>query len=158
MHKVNNYLHFNKKCLKKSKYIPQKTWNLKCSLKACSLLTLLQQGDWFFLKNNKKVFRYQFKIKKNTNMLIWTFQKLPLWNLLKISTTLNITTTLDHCIAKSNPKEKKLKFWLMNLNLLSYRSRWSDLFITIEVENWSPMILAIERNRSLDSHDPCYPR
>lgn len=112
----------------------------------------------FFLKNNKKVFRYQFKIKKNTNMLIWTFQKLPLWNLLKISTTWNITTTLDHCIAKSNPKEKKFKFWLMNLNLLSYRSRWSDLFITIEVENWSPMILAIERYRSLDSHDPCYPR
>lgn len=137
------------------------TKNMKFEMQSKSMLPsyiTATRGLVFFLKNNKKVFKYQFKIKKNTNMLIWTFQKLPLWNLLKITTTLNITTTLDHCIAKSNPKEKKLKFWLMNLNLLSYRSRWSDLFITIEVENWSPMILAIERNRSLDSHDPCYPR
>lgn len=28
------------------------------------------RGLVVFLKNNKKVFRYQFKIKKNTNMLI----------------------------------------------------------------------------------------
>lgn len=28
------------------------------------------RGLVFFLKNNKKVFRYQFKIKKNTNMFI----------------------------------------------------------------------------------------
>lgn len=49
------------------------TKNMKFEMQSKSMLPsyiTATRGLVFFLKNNKKVFRYQFKIKKNTNMLI----------------------------------------------------------------------------------------